>query len=658
MRSVKILVSVVVGIIALFVAGLVAVWLLVNPNNFKGAIANAVKESTGRDLVLKGDIKLTVFPWIALELGPASLGNPPGFDSEPFLAFNRASVRVKLLPLLAKRLESDRVEIDGLDVRLRKNAQGVGNWQNFGKTQNPAPAASDKKAGGTLKELAGIRITHARVSYPGIVVENIALETGAFGDHGVTPVSLSLDANRGIANESVTLNAQFDFSADAGEQLKLAAVNLSGQLSRPGGERPGHWEILAPVIEANVGGQTIAVPSYTVNYLGAHLTGKLQATKFIDDLSATGEVALAPVLLHEVAPRVGLTLPKTSDPRALAQFSASSEFSYDATGVKLDEVQAQLDDTHLKGSFAMSGEHHAIHFEFAVDQINLDRYMSGDKTPLSASPQPSEPSKTQPSPLPDMDGTFTLSALHLSPLDFSNVRLSLAVKDNVLHLFPSLAQIDGGSYSGNITVDNREAAPTISLDEHLSGVDMAKLAAGTSYKGRISGRGNVNLKASARGAAHDAVMHTLNGHFDAALADGALEGVDLGYELGRAEALLKHQAEPARSNPARTKFDAFKMSAQITNGLATTRDLTISSPVLKVTGQGSANLVNKALDLTLLASIMQAPGASAADIPLKITGTYADPTIRPDVESLAKGQIRQKLQDVLKKNGLDGLFGK
>jgi len=50
------------------------VWWLVNPNDYKGRIAAAVKESTGRDLVLQGDIKLSVFPWIALELGPASLG--------------------------------------------------------------------------------------------------------------------------------------------------------------------------------------------------------------------------------------------------------------------------------------------------------------------------------------------------------------------------------------------------------------------------------------------------------------------------------------------------------------------------------------------------------------------------------------------------------
>jgi len=248
--------------------------------------------------------------------------------------------------------------------------------------------------------------------------------------------------------------------------------------------------------------------------------------------------------------------------------------------------------------------------------------------------------------------------VHFSPLDFSNVHVTLVSKDNVVHLYPALAQIDGGSYSGNITLDRRGATPTLSMDEHLSGVDMARLMAGTSYKGRLTGGGNVNLKATAHGAALSGFMQTLNGHFDANLADGALEGVDLGYEVGLAQALVKHTAAPTRGTPARTKFDAVKMSAEISNGVAKTSDLTISSAVMRVTGQGSANLVNKAIDFQMVASFLKAPGVSAADVPLKITGTYVDPTVRPDAEALAKGELKQKLQDVLKKNGLEGLFGK
>jgi len=139
MRNFKVLVGLAAGIVVLLGAALLGVWLLVNPNQFKGRIAAAVKESTGRELRLSGDIKLSVFPWIALELGPATLGNPPGFSEEPFLSLAHASVRVKLLPLLRERLEVARVDIDGLDVRLRKNAEGRGNWQGADLSPHPEP---------------------------------------------------------------------------------------------------------------------------------------------------------------------------------------------------------------------------------------------------------------------------------------------------------------------------------------------------------------------------------------------------------------------------------------------------------------------------------------------------------------------------------------
>ncbi len=85
MRRLKILGYLVAGIIACIVLPLIGVALLVDPNDYKVRIEQQVKTTTGRDLTQKGNIQLSVFPWISLELGPASLGNPAGFGPEPFL---------------------------------------------------------------------------------------------------------------------------------------------------------------------------------------------------------------------------------------------------------------------------------------------------------------------------------------------------------------------------------------------------------------------------------------------------------------------------------------------------------------------------------------------------------------------------------------------
>src|SRR4029077_756232 len=97
------------------------------------------KDQTGRELHLPGDIKLSVFPWIALELGPVSLSNPTGFPAEPFIQVKHLALHVRLLPLLQKELNIGRIAIDGVYLRLLPNAQGKGKCEYFGGKQRPAP---------------------------------------------------------------------------------------------------------------------------------------------------------------------------------------------------------------------------------------------------------------------------------------------------------------------------------------------------------------------------------------------------------------------------------------------------------------------------------------------------------------------------------------
>jgi AsmA protein len=654
MRNFKVLGGLAAGIGVLVCAVLVGVWLLVNPNHYKGRIAAAVKESTGREL-LTGDIKLSLFPWIALELGPGTLGNPEGFSEEPFLSFAHASVRVKLLPLLRERLQVARVEIDGLDVRLRKNAEGRGNWQDAERSPHPHPKAdADQDASRAWTPFARLRL-HGRLSYEGTTLENINLETGAAAADQVIPVRATFDANRGIPGEQISMNAQFNLSEDARAlQWQIAAVNLSGTLTRPGAERPAHWDLSAPILQVNLTQQTLAVPAFTLSFAGAQVSGQISATRILDALNMTGSATLAPLVLHEIAPRLGVILPATRDAKALSALSATTHFAYGADAVTLSNLALRLDDTELQGHIQFHpGGKGAIEFDLRADQVDLDRY----RAPQGATADQSSADGAGRSPPLDARGTFRLKAAHFARMDLSDLRINLVAEDNVIHLFPIEAQIDGGRYSGDITWDKRGAVPILSVDEHLTGVDMARLLDGSAQKGRLSGRATLNLKATARGATVDALLKTLTGHLEANLADGALEGIDVGYEIDRAQALIDRSAAPPRDNTRHTPFEVFQTSAQIANGIAETHDLNIASSALKVTGQGSANLSSKAIDFELLAAVATAP-AKTTDIPLKLTGTYSAPTVRPDIEAVAKDQLKRKLQDVLKKNGLQGLFSK
>src|ERR1041384_5354752 len=100
MRGLRIAAYVAAGLIGLMVIGLVLVVMFVDPNDYRDDIERMVEQKTGRDLTLSGDLKLSVFPWIALETGAASLGDAPGFGRELFVSIKEARVGVRLLPLL------------------------------------------------------------------------------------------------------------------------------------------------------------------------------------------------------------------------------------------------------------------------------------------------------------------------------------------------------------------------------------------------------------------------------------------------------------------------------------------------------------------------------------------------------------------------------
>ena len=63
-----------VGVLVLIgVALTLVVPQLLDPNDYKDRLSALVKERTGHTLTFGGDIKLAVFPWVALELGPGAI---------------------------------------------------------------------------------------------------------------------------------------------------------------------------------------------------------------------------------------------------------------------------------------------------------------------------------------------------------------------------------------------------------------------------------------------------------------------------------------------------------------------------------------------------------------------------------------------------------
>src|SRR5262249_887789 len=306
MRILKLVAIALGGLVALLVIVLLAVRAFVNPNDYKDRIARTVKNSTGRELALPGDIRLSVFPWIALELGPASLGNPPGFGEEPFAAVRHAALRVRLLPLLRKQLEIGRVEVDGLDLRLRKNASGRGNWQAPPES-SPTPQSSGGTGSAALRDLAGLVITDSRVSYQDMVAEYINLNVGRVAGGVEVPIKVKLDLIPSAGAQPIEIGGQFALTLEPDKsRYRLAPMALEGTLSPGTGARRVSWKFSAPQVELDLDAQTLSVASVAAQLGAAHASGTLKGSSIVDAPSLAGSFKLDPLSPRELMSQLGI----------------------------------------------------------------------------------------------------------------------------------------------------------------------------------------------------------------------------------------------------------------------------------------------------------------------------------------------------------------
>jgi AsmA protein len=439
------------GIVGLAALGLLGVWLFVNPNDYKGRIVSAVKGATGRDLILVGDIHLSVFPRIALELGPAQFGNPPGFGAEPFLAFKQAAVRAQLWPLLRGRLAIDFIELDGLDLRLMKDSGGRGNWEGLITGPSALGAAAAGGVTATQQEgrgpspmfegLAGLRIRDSRVSYQDLRFENLNLEIGRYAEDTVVPIAIRFQFARGpsagaamptVAGTPVyplTVGAKWDLRMDAtAQRIRLTTIAVDGELRLTGHDKAIAWTLAVPAVEVNLVAQTLGAPVVALEFGGAELSAGVQGTRIIDNLTLDGTLTLAPLRVREFLAKLSVDNPKTRDPQALAQLAGSGRFDYGANAARVDDLVIALDQTRLTGrvdivdlsTFAMT-------FDLAADRVELDRYLEPDGTPPDPKHLPFELPTAALKAL-NANGTVTLQSARVAGVEFKNLMLSVESK--------------------------------------------------------------------------------------------------------------------------------------------------------------------------------------------------------------------------------------
>lgn len=116
-------------LLALLAAVLVIGPSFINWNDHKAAIIAAVRDATGRNLTIDGDISLQIIPAPALSVHDVRLAGLPGAGSPPILSLKALEVRVALAPLLSGEIQVTSVRLIEPRLVLEVSADGQTNWQ-------------------------------------------------------------------------------------------------------------------------------------------------------------------------------------------------------------------------------------------------------------------------------------------------------------------------------------------------------------------------------------------------------------------------------------------------------------------------------------------------------------------------------------------------
>ena len=668
MNKILKVVAIVVGaLVVIVVAVLVAVGYLFNPNDYKGQISATVAKATGRTLTLDGNLALSTFPTIRIQVGSATLSNAQGFGPAPMAKIGGAELRVSLWPLLFGKFDIGQARLSGLELNLARDARGRNNWQDLGGGSAPGAGAAQSSGGGGKNLNLGVdslEIDDARVTWNDASTGGkwellgFGLDAKSFGVGKKFPLDLrfALSGADVAVKVASSMEATITLASDEYRLDKLVSKISGSGKGWPGGQ--GDATLKIDSLDANLDKETLDLDGLSLTVLGITTTGSLKGTKLMSNLSLSGAVDIQQFDPRDVLGALKVKV-DTADPKVLRSASAKANFLYNSKQTGLSDMQLRLDDSTLTGRVGLEGE--KLTYALAVDDINVDRYLP----PSGKADAPKNEGSLDAVDLPldvlrslNADGTLKFGKAKFSGLTVSDAAFGLAAANGMLKLTPT-ASLYGGKYGGDISVTVAKTDAKMTIAQHVDAVNLDPLGKDLLGAQYFTGLGDVKLDLVATGSNLGQMRKGVDGAVSFDVKNGSLEGVDLWYELRRVRAVLdKSEAPPRPPGPRRTTFASLAGTGDVKDALLTNKDLKGVLDFMTITGSGTVNLLDDKIDLDLKATMVDGPKLQSdplmakyagQSLPLHATGTMSEPSVVPDVSAIAKQRANKELEEQKKK---------
>jgi len=710
-------------VLGLVVVTLLVAPFFIDVNDYKNRIEHEVENATGRHLTI-GAVQASLFPWVGVRLDDVHLANRTGFSEHDFFSVQRLHVKLALLPLLNRKIEIKEFEISEPNIYLERHADGQSNWDDLlasGSKAESSPTSTPEKskAGDSKPMLAALKAESLRLSGGTLTwVDQAAAKPVSISEIELTlddvqldrPVAVSLSAK--LSGNQVGMHAQVGPIGDIGslniqklpiqgdvraeklrlidfsEYLKAWPQNL-GQVAdasadftirfeqHPDGIRLSDGQIMLDAAHDLAVSWKLELPSSArMDLRNASLTvdGKdvLQAKGNVLDLTTdprfqlkVSSSGIQRTWLAGMVPELSALY--AGHPAPWNQMSFGTLIAGDAKHLDIRDLQLTLDGELVQVSGAVVYSRPDIRLRIASRALHLDPWLPkpGESTLASAAPAPkSANANSKPAVEPDLrfltpwrlTAKVEVDALSVHGLDMKNFQMNVTGNDGNFDLNPLRFNLSAGQVVETASLNAAVFPARWKESVHVSGVILGPVLKSLLDMDMLEGTLAMDTSFSATGLT-EAATKSLNGRGKFLLSDGKIRGFNI------AGAIRRFTQPGAPSEAQETDFAQLAGSFTVRDGVASNKDLFMASPLLRVSGEGTVDLVQKQLDYhvkPIVVGTLTGQGDTISlrkglSVPLHISGPFSSPKIRPEIN--AKTLIENAPALLNKKGNLGGKLG-
>jgi AsmA protein len=578
--------------LGLALIGLVAMSWLLNRDALRQAIEAQIRAVTGLDLVVKGNIDVSVFPGSYVSFHDVGLKG--GGTTDPALMVDVLTANLRLLPLLLQRFEIADVMMLRPHIRVVRNASGESNWTPFIDTI----ARTMKPGADNQVSFSEIRIQDGVLTY----------------DDAATRLSEKLDdIDLSLAwpsiSRSFAATGQFDWR---GERVD-GSVSVSDFIAALSGDRSG---LKARLASAPV---KLAFDGSVANRTSMMMEGTLT----IDSPSLRNALRWA-----------GGAPPGSG---GFGRFALKARANVVGPSIALTNVNVELDGNVAEGvmTYANNGRQ-TLQATLAADALDFTPYISTFRL-LAGGARDWNRQLFDLNSLSSTDLDMRLSAakVTIGPSKMGRTALGANLRGGALALSIGEAQMYGGIAKGSFGIARSDAIADIKAQFQFIDVDLQSSASELFGINKLSGRGDLSIALTASGSSPFGLAQSLDGTATLTGHDGAIAGFNVEQLLKRLERRPLSGGGNFRSGS--TPYDKLTIAVKFAEGIATAQDIRVEGPAARLTLTGTASVPSREYDMKGVASLTSAPDAAPGfDLPFVVQGPWDDPLIFPDPESLIR----------------------